>query len=66
VSGNGKADVFTFAGWAEKYPTFDDVKRKRSLSTDLILIKHHLEPFFGALLLTDIHREALQRYIDAR
>jgi integrase len=36
------------------------------LSTDLILIKHHLKPFFAALLLTDIHREALQRYIDIR
>src|SRR4029434_8408686 len=48
------------------YPTFDDVKRKRSLSTDLLLIKLHLKPFFGRMLLTEIAREALTRNVDAR
>jgi len=47
-------------------PTFDGLKRKKSLSTDLLLIKLHLRPFFGAMLLTAISREALTRYIDAR
>src|SRR5262245_53232747 len=46
---DGKSEPFTFAEWAEKYLTFDDVKRKRSLSTDLLLIKHHLKPFFDAM-----------------
>jgi integrase len=63
---DGKSEPFTFAEWADKYPTFDDVKRKRSLSTDLLLIKLHLKPFFGRMLLTDIAREALTRYVDAR
>ncbi len=63
---DGKSEPFTFAEWADKYPTFDDVKRKRSLSTDLLLIKLHLKPFFGRMLLTEIAREALTRYVDAR
>lgn len=44
---DGKASAFTFAEWADKYPTFDDVKRKRSLPTNLTLIRLHLKPFFG-------------------
>jgi hypothetical protein len=63
---DGKSAPFNFAEWSEKYPTFDDVKRKRSLPTDLLLIKHHLKPIFGAMLLTEIIREALTRYIDKR
>jgi len=63
---DGKALPFTFAEWADKYPSFDDVKRKRSLSTDLLLIRLHLKPFFGDMLLTEITREALTRYINAR
>ncbi len=63
---DGRSAPFNFAEWSEKYPTFDDVKRKRSLPTDLLLIKHHLKPFFGAMLLTEIIREALTRYIDKR
>jgi hypothetical protein len=55
-----------FAEWAEKYPTFDDVKRKRSLVDDVRMIRLHLTPFFGACLLTEIEREALCRYIDHR
>lgn len=63
---DGKTDAFTFAEWADEYPKFDDVSRKRSLGTDLTLIRLHLKPFFGPMLLTDITREALNRYITAR
>src|SRR5215470_14103514 len=63
---DGKSEPFTFAEWCDLYPTFDDVKRKRSLATDLTLIRLHLRPFFGAMLLTEIAREALQRYVDSR
>ena len=56
---DGKSEPFTFSEWAEKYPTFDDVKRKRSLSIDLVIIRLHLEPFFGPSLLTEITREGL-------
>jgi integrase len=42
------------------------VKRKRSLSDELNVIRLHLKPFFGACLLTEIEREALTRYIDHR
>jgi integrase len=63
---DGKSEPFTFSEWAEKYPTFDDVKRKRSLSTDLVIIRLHLEPFFGPTLLTEITREGLCRYVDKR
>jgi integrase len=63
---DGKASPFSFAEWCEKYPTFDDVKRKRSLSDELNVIRLHLKPFFGACLLTEIEREALTRYIDHR
>ena len=63
---DGKSEPFTFSEWAEKYPTFDDVKRKRSLSTDLVIIRLHLEPFFGPSLLTEITREGLCRYLDKR
>jgi integrase len=63
---DGKSEPFTFSEWAEKYPTFDDVKRKRSLSTDLVIIRLHLEPFFGPSLLTEITREGLCRYVDKR
>jgi len=63
---DGKSEPFMFSEWAEKYPTFDDVKRKRSLSTDLVIIHLHLEPFFGPTLLTEITREGLCRYVDKR
>jgi integrase len=63
---DGKAAAFTFTEWAEKYPTFDDVKKKRSVPDDLRMIRLHLEPFFAAMLLTDISRESLQRYISKR
>jgi integrase len=63
---DGRASPFTFAEWCEKYPTFDDVKRKRSLDSELNIIRLHLKPFFGACLLTEIERESLTRYIDAR
>jgi integrase len=63
---DGKAAPFTFAEWCDKYPTFDDVKRKRSLSDDLGGIRLHLKPFFGAGSLTEIERESLTRYIDHR
>jgi integrase len=63
---DGKSEPFTFSEWAEKYFTFDDVKRKRSLSTDLVIIRLHLEPFFGPSLLTEITREGLCRYVDKR
>src|SRR5262245_12312466 len=63
---DGKSEPFMFSEWAEKYPTFDDVKRKRSLSTDLVIIRLHLEPFFGPSPLTEITREGLCRYVDKR
>jgi hypothetical protein len=63
---DGKALPFTFNEWCDKYPTFEDVKRKRGLTTDMILIRHHLRPFFGACSLTEIYRESLTRYIDHR
>ena len=63
---DGKSEPFTFSEWAEKYPTFDDVKRKRSLTDDVRMIRLHLKPFFGSSLLTEIWREALCRYVDKR
>jgi integrase len=63
---DGKSEPFTFQEWSEKYPLFDDVKRKRSLPDDLRMIRLHLKPFFGSLLLTEITREGLRRYVDAR
>jgi hypothetical protein len=63
---DGKATPFTFAEWADKYPALDDVKRKRSLCTDLILIRVHLKPFFGSCSPTEIERESLTRYVDRR
>jgi integrase len=63
---DGKSEPFTFSEWCELYRTFDDVKRKRSLPTDLTLIRLHLKPFFGPMLLTEITREGLRRYVDAR
>jgi integrase len=61
-----RASPFTFAEWCDKYPALDDVKRKRSLWTDLILIRVRLKPFFGSLSLTEIERESLTRYVDRR
>jgi integrase len=63
---DGRASPFTLSEWCDKYPSFDDVRRKRALPTDLILIRHHLKPFFGSCSLTEIHRESLTRYIDHR
>jgi len=59
---DGKSAPFTLNEWAERYPTFDDVKRKRSLADDLRMIRLHLKPFFGSYLLTNIEREALSGY----
>ena len=44
----------------------DDIKRKVSLATDLTLIRLHLNAFFGPMLLTEIPRETLYRYIEFR
>ena len=63
---DGKSEPFTFNEWAEKYSTFDDVKRKRSLPDELRMIRLHLKPFFGSMLLTEIAREGLCRYVDKR
>lgn len=63
---DGKSEPFTFAEWSEKYPMFDDVKRKRSLADDLRMIRLHLRPFFESCLLTEIERETLCRYVDQR
>ena len=63
---DGKSEPFTLTEWVVKYPTFSDVKRKRSLVDELRMIRLHLEPFFGPLLLTQISREALTRYIEHR
>jgi integrase len=63
---DGKATPFTFAEWAAKYPQLTEVKHKRSLADDLRILRLHLVPHFGALLLTDIKREALRRYLDQR
>jgi hypothetical protein len=37
-----------------------------SLSTNLTLIRLHLKPFFGSMLLTEFTRESVRRYIDTR
>lgn len=63
---DGKSAPFTFTEWAERYERLDDVKRGRSLPTKQTLISLHLKPFFGTMLLTEITREALRRYVDAR
>jgi integrase len=63
---DGKASPFTFSEWCEKYSTFDDVKRKRSLTDELNVIRLHLSPFFNVCPLTEITRESLNRYIDHR
>ena len=63
---DGKACPFMFDEWSEKFPTFDDVKRKRSLRDDLRMSRLHLKPFFGSVPLTDMGREALCRYVDNR
>src|SRR5688500_8722049 len=41
---DGKSESFTFAEWSAKYPTFDDIRRKRSLSDDQRMIRLHLRP----------------------
>jgi len=41
----GMASPFTFGEWCEKYPKFDDVKRKRSLAVEFRVIDLHLKPF---------------------
>src|SRR5262245_61595458 len=38
---DGKSEPFIFDEWAEQYPTFDDVKRKRSLADELRMIQLH-------------------------
>lgn len=63
---DGKSEPFTFSEWVAKFQTFDDVVRKRSLADDLRMIRLHLEPFFGSMMLTTIQREDLSRYIDQR
>src|SRR5690242_5987731 len=63
---DGRSSPFTFGEWTEKFPTFDDIKRKRSVADDLRIVDLHLKPFFGACALTEITRESLNRYIDHR
>jgi integrase len=63
---DGRASPFSFAEWCDKYPGYDDVKRKRSLYGETRMIELHLKPFFGACLLTEIERESLTRYVDKR
>jgi integrase len=63
---DGKSQPFTFSEWADKFPTFDDVARKRSLNDDVRMIRLHLKPVFGSMKLTEISREDLSRYVDKR
>lgn len=56
----------TFAQWAKEYPLQERVKDKRSLSTDLGIIRLHLEPFFGDKPLAGITRKMLGDYIAKR
>jgi hypothetical protein len=63
---DGKASPFTFAEWCEHYPTFEYVEAKRSLQDELRVIDLHLKKFFGAVLLTEITRESLLRYVAHR
>lgn len=63
---DGKSKPFTVTEWLAKYPTFSDVKYKRSLADELRMIRLHIEPFFGSMLLTEVSREALTRYIQHR
>jgi integrase len=63
---DGKASPFTFAEWCGHYPTFEYVEAKRSLQDELRVLDLHLKPFFGAVLLTEITRESLLRYVGHR
>lgn len=63
---DGKSEPWTFAEWAERYPSQKGVRDKRSLEEDKRIIRLHLEPFFGPMLLIEITRESLTRYSDAR
>jgi integrase len=63
---DGKASPFTFSEWCQHYPTFEYVEAKRSLQDELRVLDLHLKPFFGAVLLTEITRESLLRYVAHR
>src|SRR5262249_11367014 len=60
------AGVLTFAKWAELYPLIDEISKKRSLSTDLGIIRLHLVPFFGETPVAGFKRKMLLEYINAR
>jgi integrase len=61
-----KTGAITFAEWDKKYPDQEGVKNKRSLNEEKGMIRLHLTPFFGSMLLTQIIRESLGRYIEKR
>lgn len=63
---DGRTRPYTFSEWAQKYTAYDDVRRKRSLQTDMLLIRLHLNRFFGSTSLADFDRESLSRYVEAR
>ena len=60
------SEVMTFAKWAQLYPLNDEVQKKRSLPTDLILIRLHLVPFFGETPVGGFKRKMLLEYIRSR
>jgi len=61
-----KTGAITLAEWGKKYPDQEGVKNKRSLNEEKGMIRLHLTPFFGSMLLTQITRESLSRYVDKR
>jgi integrase len=58
--------VLTFAKWAELYPLIEEVGKKRSLSSDLGMIRLHLLPFFGETPVAGFKRKMLLEYIRSR
>lgn len=61
-----KTSALTFSEWSGAYLRTKGVKDKRSLENDRRMIRLHLNPFFGSMLLTEFTRGCLERYIDAR
>jgi hypothetical protein len=61
-----KTGAMALAEWGKKYHDHEGVKSKKSLNEEKGMIRLHLSPFFGSMLLTQITRESLGRYINQR
>lgn len=55
-----------FKEWAELYPKQEGVKDRRSLPTQLTIVKLHLAPYFGNIFLTELTRTQLVGYVQKR